>query len=335
MDRATELMDWFETLFGFSEGDWAWTQEQFQIEGDALLSKANGKRYCIGEFSTPSLGELREVAPAESVPSVFEHVVVDDIFAKQADAHNAGDCFQVASQFNTLEFPGPETTPEDGVTGYALDPTQGPACALAAAPAAVYRNYFAPVDGEPGQRAGRQINTLSDLENALGSAPFWSVRNGYTHSTAQQLERLNVLLAVSDREHLLQHLRIGVQRGVEVPFSTRYRLREHPHKINQTFCSAISCAYTPLPNALWHALACMVLDAAYEATLLAAAIDRDREQGSGRVWLTMLGGGVFGNDDIWIYRAIERALRRTQHLGLQVKLVHYRKLQRPYSELTG
>ena len=37
--------------------------------------------------------------------------------------------FQAASQFNCLEFAGPEELPEDGVTQYDDDPTQGPACA--------------------------------------------------------------------------------------------------------------------------------------------------------------------------------------------------------------
>jgi hypothetical protein len=36
------------------------------------------------------------------------------------------------------------TQPEDGVTVYAADPTQGPACALACAAGSVYRNYFCP-----------------------------------------------------------------------------------------------------------------------------------------------------------------------------------------------
>jgi hypothetical protein len=36
------------------------------------------------------------------------------------------------------------TVPEHGVTVYAGDPTQGPACALACAAGSVYRNYFCP-----------------------------------------------------------------------------------------------------------------------------------------------------------------------------------------------
>jgi hypothetical protein len=43
---------------------------------------------------------------------------------------NAGALFQVASQFNLLEMVSPSVTPEDGVTRYQDDHTQGPACAI-------------------------------------------------------------------------------------------------------------------------------------------------------------------------------------------------------------
>jgi hypothetical protein len=60
---------------------------------------------------------------------------------------NAGALFQVASQFNLLEMMSPSVTPEQGVTRYERDPTQGPACAVAAGAATIYRNYFAKVHG--------------------------------------------------------------------------------------------------------------------------------------------------------------------------------------------
>jgi hypothetical protein len=63
--------------------------------------------------------------------------------------------FQVASQFNALEMVAPNITPEDGVTRYQHDRTQGPACAIAAGAATIYRNYFVPVAGGIGQTAAR------------------------------------------------------------------------------------------------------------------------------------------------------------------------------------
>ena len=81
-----------------------------------------------------------------------------------------GALFQVASQFNMLEMVGPDVTPEDGVTRYQHDRTQGPACAIAAGAATVYRNYFAPVAGGQGQTAGRQLDGLARIGEALGEA---------------------------------------------------------------------------------------------------------------------------------------------------------------------
>src|SRR5258705_8800093 len=83
---------------------------------------------------------------------------------------NAGALFQVASQFNLLEMVSPTVSPEQGVTRYQHDHTQGPACAIAAGAATIYRNYFAFVDGGHGQTAKRQFNGLADLGEALGAA---------------------------------------------------------------------------------------------------------------------------------------------------------------------
>ena len=71
-----------------------------------------------------------------------------------------GALFQVASQFNALEMVGPDYTPEDGATRYQHDHTQGPACAMAAAPATIFRNYFTPVGDRKVSRSccGRRRN---------------------------------------------------------------------------------------------------------------------------------------------------------------------------------
>ena len=55
------------------------------------------------------------------------------------NAHS-GISFPVESRNNLRRH----TVPEDGVTVYSSDPTQGPACALACAAGSVYRNYYCP-----------------------------------------------------------------------------------------------------------------------------------------------------------------------------------------------
>lgn len=98
--------------------------------------------------------------------------------------------------------------------------------------------------------------------------------------------------------------------------------------VSQTYCSAISCAYGSLPLDLWEPMATLVLDAAYEATLWAAVVNKHRT-GCGKVYLTSVGGGVFGNKPEWIANSIARAITHVSQLidfELQVYLVHFRDL---------
>ena len=326
-------MNWFETLFGFTEGPYHWTQRQFIFGNGTLISRPNRRRLIVGKFTTPTLSDLRRLVRPQNRRHRLRHEVIDDILPLHAAPENAHATFQVASQFNCLEFPSPQVTPLDGVTRYANDPTQGPACSLAAAGATVVRNYFANVDGQQGQNDKHQINTLSALERLLPGGPFWTIRNGYTFSTSSQLQQLAAVLESSDRQKLMGQVQIGWHQGAEVTFSDRFVIPSSTQLISQTFCSAVSCAYTDIPTTAWRPLASLVLEAAYEATLLAAAIERDAGSGSGTVWLTMLGGGVFRNDDDWIYEALKRALDRTHYLGLDIRLAHHRELRQPYTTL--
>jgi hypothetical protein len=75
-----------------------------------------------------------------------------------------------------------------------------------------------------------------------------------------------------------------------------------------------------VPEALWATFARLVLEAAYEATLLCALENLGRG-GSQRVYLTRLGGGAFGNDDRWINDAIVRALDLARDWPLDVRIV--------------
>ena len=86
--------------------------------------------------------------------------------------------------------------------------------------------------------------------------------------------------------------------------------------------STLPIAYTRIPSVHWKPFATLVLDAAYEATMLAALLNK-RRGASGVVLLTLLGGGAFGNEAEWINAAIRRALGLMSGFGLEVKLVSY------------
>lgn len=78
---------------------------------------------------------------------------------------------------------------------------------------------------------------------------------------------------------------------------------------------------------LWEPVARIVLEAAYEGTLSAAVSAMHRHGGKGgsnRVYLTLVGGGVFMNPIQWICDAMFNALLKYRGIGLQVFVVVFR-----------
>lgn len=322
--------DWFERLTGFPETLPEAVRERLRLEGSTLLSTHNGARYQVGTLEMPSLAELRERA-ALIQPSgrrLRLRAISGDARSLHRSDEFRGALFQVASQFNLLEMTGPSVTPEDGVARYASDPTQGPACAIAAGAATIYRNYLVPVGGQIGQTRGRQLDALADLGEALagltglGVSELWSMRNGYALATQRGLKAIREALAQANETSLNAlrgKLRIGVHWNVEVTDGT-----QQPRPIvSQAFCSALPVAYSSVPAEHWEPLARLVLGAAYEATLLAGTLHA-QVGGTNRVLLTRVGGGAFGNPTNWIDSAIERALELARERDLDVSWVAYR-----------
>ncbi len=322
-------MDWFERLTGFQEVGYDDTRERLEVLDGRLRSRVNGRAYGVGQLELASLGELRERAAAVQPKKgrlTFRNIV-GDVRALHQRPEFEGALFQVASQFNLLEMVGPSVTPDQGVTRYRHDRTQGPACAIAAGAATIYRNYFAPINGQAGQTSSRQLDGLAHLGAALADLlgqpveSLWTMQNGYALCAAEGLRNIGGLLrkiSAPEKDVLRALLRIGVHTDVEVTEADT----TPPQIVSQAFCSALPVAYTGVPRSLWNPFAELVLEAAYEATLLAAALNTARGA-SNIVLLTQLGGGAFGNDGAWIDAAIERALRLAAGFGLDVRMVSY------------
>lgn len=275
-------MDWFERLTGFRERDYDDTRAKLKVEGSRLQSLINGKSYGIGELELMALQTLRErMRSASPLPGQLKvSVVTGDVRQMHQLSEHAGALFQVASQFNLLEMVSPTVTPEDGVTRYQHDRTQGPACAIAAGAATIYRNYFVPVGGSYGQTKERQLDGLADLGEALSRGlnqpvkALWTMQNGYALCTRAGLDAIAEHLRTLKPEQLdilRGKLRIGIHRDVEVTDAAG----EHRPRVSQAFCSALPVAYSP-PSPHWEPFASLVLQAAYEATMWAAALNAQR-----------------------------------------------------------
>lgn len=327
-------MDWFERITGFPEDDYASTKARLEVDGQFLISKVNGNRHRVGQLEVVTLQNLRARRARSKTKgcNTSVHCLAGDARELHARPEFAGATFQVASQFNLLEMVGPNITPEHGVTRYAGDPTQGPACAIAAGAATIYRNYFAKVADQVGQTRARQLDGFAEfgqaIAQALGKKPgqLWTMRNGYAlfnaSAAVDQVSDYIQDLDEAGRAALRQMLRIGLHWDVEV---TDAPTSPGP-LVSQAFCSALPVAYNHFERdqaPQWAPLASLVLEAAYEATLWAAVIQA-QQGGSNKVLLTSLGGGVFGNDERWIRAAISRAVAAVRGHGLEVVLVSFR-----------
>lgn len=325
-------MTWFEVLTGMEERSLDQVRRELVVEGNQLVCP-DGKRIAFGRLDTPMLSELREeVAALNEAPrrSIITEIV-DDVRSLHADRTNANAMFQVASQFNLLEMTSPSLTPEWGVGIYESDHTQGPACAIACGAGTIYRNYFAKVENQIGQTADKQIDCSDKLGIALGNtnSRLWKMQNGYLFPSDKGLAEISRTIrsaSEAERDVLCGHLRIGLQIDADVT------LEGADHGVSQAYCSALPVAYSRQPIDQWTDFAKLILDAAYEATLAATAINASRT-GNRVVFLTLLGGGVFGNRDQWITTAIERAYKSYLNRGLDVRIVSYGRSKPAVAEL--
>jgi predicted DNA-binding transcriptional regulator YafY len=327
---------WFKDLTGFDEESPDQVRANLIVKGDRIISKVNNRSYVFGELEIVSLRELRERVEAEAFESdekICIREVVGDVRDLHCEGDNEGALFQVASQFNLLEMVSPDVTPEDGVDRYEADATQGPACAIACGAGTIYRNYFADVNGRKGQTGDNQIDCLSDIGEALGNVDgsLWTMKNGYalvSRDGLLEIDKKLKAMSAEEREELKGKLRVGIMWNTEVT------AKEIGQLVSQIYCSALPVAYCDAEPELWEEFASLVLEAAYEAAFY-AAVENSISNSSSKLFLTLLGGGAFGNDEKWILGAIRKACMKFIDFDLDVKIVSYSQSKPSVSKLIG
>jgi hypothetical protein len=316
-----------------------------------LTSKQNNRSFYVGPFEVLSVKEIQAKINGHSNDLghlIFSHII-GDVRALHRAPENNGSVFQVASQFNCLEMVGPGVHPRRGITIYANDPTQGPACALSCPAATVFRNYF--VNGK-GQNE-EQIDMLKQFGSIVNNDAnqYWEMKNGYClPATNGSIGRLSELLAndAALYQQCYDSLAAGIQWSTEVldiqllnevPKALQKRNNNNDGKKNsnshinddsnatqlvcQVFTSALPVSYATAEATDWEVFAIMALKAAFDIVLSAAyllAIQRNQRV---KVYLTAVGGGAFGNKTSWIVEALNITLAKHQNNPLDVYLVHY------------
>ncbi len=321
-------MDWFQKITGFAEQGYAKTRSLLSIHDGYLVSEKSNRKCAVGKLTLTSLNTLRTSVPRPCDRGMLKVTNASaDVRELHSVPENNGAVFQVASQFNMLEMIDPDITPEDGVTRYQFDKTQGPACAMAGGAATIFRNYFAQVGEKSGQTATNQLNGLEGLAATLGdqlgmnSDKILPVRNGYALPCYDSLVGINRGLESLNAQSL-RNLEGALEVGVHVDVEVTDQTSSNPNSVTQVFCSAMPVGYSNVNASLWEPLARLILNSAYEATLWAGL--RNKLEGrSQRVFLTRLGGGAFGNRDSWIDDAMKVALAKFRGSGLEVIIVSY------------
>ena len=316
---------WLKNLIGFEESKEA-IYKNLTVKDGVLKSKVNNKSYHYGTLETPTLKELREqVAKSNSKKGKLNlQAIQADVRALHLDESNANALFQVASQFNLLEMVGANVSPEKGIEIYENDHTQGPICAICCGAGTIYRNYFVELEGQVGQSAKKQIDCLAKIGELLGNEnnTLWEMRNGYALLKEEGLHTINRQLKEMNADKIREKLQIGLM------WDTQVTLDESTHRVSQAYCSALPIAYVGYELELWKPFASLVLEASYEATICAGILN-----GDDKIYLTLVGGGVFGNELAWICSAIERVCLKYADYDLDVKIVNYSSISDEILEL--
>jgi hypothetical protein len=108
---------------------------------------------------------------------------------------------------------------------------------------------------------------------------------------------------------LIDNLQVGIQWNTEV-ISTK-------KLISQIFCSAVPISYNEVDQFHLEEFAKLILEAAYEATFLTAILNK-----SNVVYLTLLGGGAFGNEQEWIFEAIAKNIIKYKNCYLDIRFIN-------------
>eukprot|EP00792_Barthelona_sp_PAP020_P005091 TRINITY_DN2490_c0_g4_i1.p1 TRINITY_DN2490_c0_g4~~TRINITY_DN2490_c0_g4_i1.p1 ORF type:complete len:385 (-),score=100.30 TRINITY_DN2490_c0_g4_i1:105-1259(-) len=333
---------WFENCFGFEESSINPDERYLEVEMEEVnffegvelpilvnqIDCKNGNKYIVGHFETPNIFELREKSEEiiEHLPNKGHGIVniisgeigiqphLFSIIDSQAYPEHAGATFQVASNFNCLELVSNRSSVRSGISGYPYDRTQGPGASMGAYPATFYRSYLHHHKNFVGQMS-HEIELLEDF-----NVP---VQNGYI-----LLPQNYDMNSIKDSGTI----RVGNHQFVEVVFEKRegfdYFKIQNPQLIHQVFTAALNFCDHFRNEEKARVVAKKCLRASYEGTIRSAIINSQLSRamnlpGANKVFLTLIGGGVFQNPHSDIFEAIIECKDLIVRSGLEVNLVFY------------
>eukprot|EP01089_Gocevia_fonbrunei_P018558 TRINITY_DN6303_c0_g1_i1.p1 TRINITY_DN6303_c0_g1~~TRINITY_DN6303_c0_g1_i1.p1 ORF type:complete len:489 (-),score=94.01 TRINITY_DN6303_c0_g1_i1:24-1490(-) len=256
-----------------------------------------------------------------------------DVSYLQSLKENVNALFQVASNFNGVEATSEKSSPEERnfTYRYIFDPTQGPAASISAGAAAITRVHapfytLSTKSTSPDswkQKTSKQVNFLENLSE------HFPIRNGYVLFSGNEPGKFPENLTKLEWAELLELSSVGYHKDSQVVFGSKtsngdsYNLvKDDDQVIDQVFCAAVninqgdSGRFNKRQNNAEQKCK-FILDSAYEGSYMSAI-----KHGKKKLFLTLIGGGAFGNNKAWIYEAILKAhLKWANHPASKLETV--------------
>ena len=290
-------VDLFRTVMGISEDAFRKKSLRERREFIEKLEADHGLHF--GDCELRSIGDLRrenaQAGPFEGEACL--RLLIDpnvDVKELQADQANAGAVFQVASNFNGLES---QNVFNDGnsLNRWAGVRAQGEQASVSAFPGAVYKKYchgpYKMLDGLVQENVLQMDPQGVRVENVPG---YDGLRQAYRN--------INVLV----------HREVSVTHGGNFE-----NIIARSHTIHQVFTAALNLTRDiGFERGRRDECTYLILDAAYEGTLRAAVDLRAR-----KVFLTLVGGGVFRNPLRLVSEVIARSQGFIDNFNLDVTVV--------------
>jgi len=326
--RQIRCDDWFSRIVGCREIEWRQqTNKLISQHSDGSLFITNctnqKKKFNAGRFSVLRLEDLRREVETSSPskPALCPLEIITcldgsstrnvDVAHLQAMPENRNAVFQVASNFNGVEAISESIPPDRSsfTENYIYDHTQGPAASISAGPGAITRVHAAFYDpnkpqSDWDQTSSRQVNFLEDLNE------HFPITNGYVVLNGEEPTFPNV--GSDTYAKLFDQVKIGYHHNTQVTTGHREgeyleAIKDPEQLVDQVFCAAMNVGQgesgirnSTGPGSVQKMR--FILDSGYAATYL-SAIKHKRKH----LVLTLIGGGVFGNPKIDIYKAIVEA----------------------------
>jgi len=330
--------EWFEQVTGKKEQDWTdkitvdtFRQEHFKVDNNNMISIVNSKTKVewnagelfyesIGQFSNFKHNDIEIPLPKGNLPIIelfsgtnadIKQIMAIDLIKVESGQH----MFQAASQFDGLESATDtqKTSRFNFFSNYIYDSTQGPFVSLMAPAAAISRRDY--VLGQS-QIPNNPVNYLDELSQ------YFTVENGYIVGNDKSKS------LIDNNDNLLQKVKVMYNKNATVYFDIRkidlsdketggtISLLSKPIQVHQVFTAAMNIGqgksgYLNRTQDNKENLVVklqFLLEAAYTSTYLAA-----HKCGARFLWLTLVGGGVFGNFIDLIVEAINKVHSKYGH----------------------